>query len=59
MHLNLREQLTPEMYGHGGGAAAEDTDDVILDGLDSLFGHVSSMIVGGNKFIGHRGEVDF
>ena len=55
----MREQLTPEMYGHGGGAAAEDTDDVILDGLDSLFGHVSSMIAGGNKFIGHRGEVDF
>ena len=51
--------MTPKMHGHGGGAAAENTDNVVFDRLDGLLGHIPSMIVRGDQFIGHCSEVDF
>ena len=43
------------MDWHRWGATAEDTDDVILEGLDGFFSHVASVFLGGNKVIGHAG----
>ena len=41
-------KLTPEVDWHGWGASAEDSNEVILEGLDGFFGHVASVFVRGN-----------
>jgi hypothetical protein len=46
--FDLWEKLTPQMDWHGWGASAEDSNEVILEGLDSFFGHVASVFVRGN-----------
>ncbi len=46
------------MDWHGGGATADDSDEVILEGLNVFFGHVALVLLGGYKFIGHAGGFD-
>jgi hypothetical protein len=36
------------MEWHGWGAAAEDTNEMILEGLDGFFSHDASVFLGGN-----------
>jgi hypothetical protein len=46
------------MDWHGGGATTEDSDEVILEGLNGFFGHIASVFLGGYEFIGHAGGFD-
>jgi hypothetical protein len=41
------------MDGHGGGASAEDTNEMILESLNGSFGHVTTMVIWGDQLIGH------
>ena len=45
--FDLREKLTPQMDWHGWGASAEDSDEMVLEGLDGFFRHVASVFLGG------------
>jgi hypothetical protein len=40
------------------GATAEDSNEVILEGLNGFFGHIALVFLGGYKFIGHAGGFD-
>ncbi len=46
------------MDWHGGGATAEVSNEVILEGLNGFFGHIALVLIGGYKFIGHAGGFD-
>jgi hypothetical protein len=46
------------MDWHGGGATAEDSDKVILEGLNGFYGHIASVFLGGYEFIGHAKGFD-
>ena len=52
------KELTPEVDGHGVGATAENTDKMVLEGLDGAFCHVAVMVVRRNKFVGHAGRLN-
>jgi hypothetical protein len=57
--FNLGEKLAPNMHRHGGRASAEHADHVVLERLDGLLGKVTTMFIGGYKFICHLGEFNF
>jgi len=44
--LDLWEKLTPKVDWHGWGASAEDSDKMVLEGLDGFFRHVASVFLG-------------
>jgi hypothetical protein len=46
--FNLWENLTPSVDWHGWGATAEDSNRVILEGLNGFFSHVALVFLGGN-----------
>ena len=48
LSFDLWEKLTPKVDWHGWGASAEDSDKMVLEGLDGFFGHVASVFVRGN-----------
>ena len=53
MPFHLREKLAPEVEGKSGGPSTEDADKVILESLDGLFSHVTTMVIRENKFECH------
>ena len=46
--FNLWEKSTPKVDWHGWGASAEDSNEMVLEGLDCFFCHVASVFLGGN-----------
>ena len=46
------------MDWHGGGTTAEDSNEVILEGLNGFFGHIALVFLGGYEFIDHAGGFD-
>ncbi len=46
------------MDWHGRGSAAENSNEVTLEGLDGFFGHVALVFFRGDKSIGHAGGFD-
>ena len=46
------------MDWHGRGTAAENSDEVILEGLDGFFSHVALVLFRGDKFVGHAGGLN-
>ena len=56
--FDLWEKLPPEVDWHGWGASAEDSDEMVLEGLYGFFRHVASVFLGGNYFIGHAGCIN-
>ncbi len=46
------------MDWHGWGAAAENSDEVMLEGLDGLFCHDALVFFQGDKSVGHAGGLD-
>ncbi len=47
------EQSIPKMKGEILVCAAEDADEVCLEGLDGLFGHVATVIVRWDQLVSH------
>ena len=48
LSFDLWEKLTPKVDWHGWGASTEDSDEMVLEGLDGFFCHVVSVFIGGN-----------
>ncbi len=46
------------MDWHGRGEAAENSDEVILEGVDGFFCHVALVFFWEDKFVGHAGGLD-
>jgi hypothetical protein len=46
LSFDLWEKLTPEVDWHGWGASAEDSDEMVLEGLYGFFCHVVSVFLG-------------
>ena len=46
------------MDPHRRGAAAENSDELILEGLDGFFSHVSLVFFRGGEFVGHAGGLN-
>ncbi len=57
--FNLGEKLAPKMHRHGGQASAEHADHVVLECLDGFLGKVAAMVIMGDEFVCHLGEVIF
>ena len=55
----LGEKLAPNMHRHDEGASTEHTEHVVLERLDGLLGKVTTMVIGGYKFVCHLGEFNF
>ena len=55
----LRNNLAPQMEWECLGGAAEDANEVVLSGLNRLFGDVATMVVGRHKLVRHIGGFDF
>ena len=47
--FDLWEKLTPEMDWHGGGTTAEDSNEVILEGLDGFSAMLRWCSLGGTS----------
>ena len=46
--FNLWEKLTPQVDWHRWGATVEDSNKVILEGLNCFFSHVTLVFLGGD-----------
>jgi hypothetical protein len=46
--FNLWEKLTPQVDWHGWGTTAEDSEEMILEGLNGFFSHVVLVFLGGD-----------
>ena len=56
--IGLWNGLAPQVEWKGFGGTAEDSNKVVLPGLDSAFCQVSTVIVRRDKLIGHLCVVD-
>jgi len=46
--VDLWEKLTQKVDWHGWGASAEDSNEMVLEGLDGFFRHVAPVFLRGN-----------
>jgi hypothetical protein len=58
LSFDLGEKLTPQVDWHGQGTTAEDPNEMILEGLNSLLCYVALMLLRGDEFVGHARSLD-
>ncbi len=46
--FDLWEKLTPKVDWHGWCTSADDSDKMVLEGLDGFFRHVALVFLGGD-----------
>ncbi len=46
--FDLWEKLTPKVDWHGWCASTDDSNKMVLEGLDGFFRHVALVFLGGN-----------